>query len=67
MTLVNVGDSEVLPKLLNPLGRSILEVSGDGAYDTKECHKALNKKDKTTYPPRVMQGYGKLDIREIKL
>ena len=50
MTLVNVGDSEVLPSLLNPLRRRISEVSGDGAYDTKECHKALKKKDKTTYP-----------------
>jgi len=45
-----VGDSEVPPSLLTPLRRRISEVSGDGAYDTKECHKILKKKDKTTYP-----------------
>jgi len=46
MTLVNVNvnDSEVLPSLLHPLRRRISEVSCDGAYDTKECHKILNKK-----------------------
>ncbi len=41
VSLVNVGDSEVLPTLLNPLRRKIGSVSGDGAYDTKECHKVL--------------------------
>ena len=57
MTLVNVGDSEVLPTLLNPLRRRISEVSGDGAYDTKECHKVLKqKKIKPLIPPRKNAG-----------
>jgi len=44
MKLVNVGESEVLLSLLNPLSRLVSEVSGDGMYDTKECHKTLEKK-----------------------
>ena len=59
MTLVNVGDSEVLPSLLNPL--RISEVSGDGAYDTKECHKILTKKKiKPLIPPRKSAGLWEL-------
>jgi len=38
-------------------GRRISEVSGDGAYDTKECHKILNKKKiKPLIPPRKSAG-----------
>ena len=57
MTRVNVGDSEVLPTLLNPLRRRILEVSCDGAYGTRECHKALKqKKTKPLIPSRKNAG-----------
>lgn len=35
VNLVNVGDSEVLPTLLNPLLTRIIAVSSDGAYDTQ--------------------------------
>ena len=57
MTLVNVGDSEVLPLLLNPLRRRISEVSADGAYNTKECYKVLKqKKIKPLIPPRKNAG-----------
>ena len=57
ITLVNVGDSEVLPALLNPRRRRISEVSGDGAYDTKECHKVLKQKQiKSLIPPRKNAG-----------
>jgi len=35
VSLVSVGDNEVLPTLLNPLRRKIHTVSADGAYDTK--------------------------------
>ncbi|HFQ4941535.1 TPA: IS5 family transposase [Vibrio vulnificus] len=41
VSLVNVGDSEVLPTLLNPLRRKVTTVSADGAYDTKNCHETL--------------------------
>lgn len=44
VSLVNVGDSEVLPTLLNPLRRKIDAVSADGAYDTKSCHNTLKNK-----------------------
>ena len=46
-------DNEVLPTLLNPLRREIEQVSGDGAYDTRDCHALLKKKGiKATIPPR---------------
>ncbi|MFA0087660.1 transposase [Vibrio sp. 10N.261.51.F12] len=44
VSLVNVGDSEVLSTLLNPLCRKVTTVSADGAYDTKNCHETLEKK-----------------------
>lgn len=57
LTLVNVGESEVFTTLLNPLRRRISAVSGDGAYDTKACHKVLkNKKVKPLIPPRKNAG-----------
>jgi len=58
VTLVNVADNEVLPTLLNPLRRRIAQLSADGAYDTKACHKLLQRKDcKPTIPPRSNAGY----------
>lgn len=58
MSLVNVGDSEVLPTLLNPLRRKIGSVSGDGAYDTKECYKVLQRKGIVSLiPPRNNAGF----------
>ncbi|HAS24420.1 MAG TPA: IS5 family transposase [Vibrio sp.] len=53
VSLVNVGDSEVLPTLLNPLRRKVIAVSADGAYDTKNCHETLKNKGCTPLiPPR---------------
>lgn len=58
VSLVNVADNEVLPTLLNPLRRQIKQVSADGAYDTRECHKLLQRKRaKPTIPPRSNAGY----------
>ncbi|MCV5990064.1 transposase, partial [Escherichia coli] len=37
LTLSGVTDAEVLPNLLKQTRRSIKEISGDGAYDTREC------------------------------
>ena len=52
-SLENIADNEVLPTLLNPLRREIEQVSGDGAYDTRDCHALLKKKGiKATIPPR---------------
>ena len=53
VSLVSVGDNEVLPTLLNPLRRKIDAVSADGAYDTKSCHNTLKSKGCTPLiPPR---------------
>ena len=53
-----MADSGVLPTLLNPLRRRLHQVSGDGAYDTLECHQLLLKKGiKATIPPRKNAGY----------
>jgi hypothetical protein len=58
VSLVNVGDSEVLPTLLNPLRRKVHSVSADGAYDTKKCHEVLQSKGcKPLIPPRKNAGY----------
>ena len=58
VSLVNVGDSEAFPTLLNPLRRKVHSVSADGAYDTKKCHEVLqNKGCKPLIPPRKNAGY----------
>ena len=44
VSLEKVADNEVLPALLNPLRRRVRQVSADGAYDTKACHRLLLKK-----------------------
>ncbi|ROQ25783.1 DDE family transposase [Gallaecimonas pentaromativorans] len=58
VSLESVGDSEVLPGLLNPLRRHIHQVSADGAYNSKTCHRRLQKKGaKATIPPRKTAGF----------
>jgi len=39
----SIGDAPVLPTLLDqiPPAEKIASVSSDGAYDTKDCHKAI--------------------------
>ncbi|WP_420788803.1 IS5 family transposase [Shewanella algae] len=57
-SLETVADNEVLPALLAPLRRKLRQVSADGAYDTKACHKLLRRKQaKPTIPPRSNAGY----------
>lgn len=57
-SLETVADNEVLPALLAPLRRKLRQVSADGAYDTKACHKLLRRKQaKPTIPPRPNAGY----------
>jgi hypothetical protein len=51
-----VGDSEVLPDLLNQLESTdvIATVAGDGAYDTVNCHQAIQeRKAQALIPPRI--------------
>ncbi len=53
LTLSGVTDAEVLPNLLKQTRRTIKEISGDGAYDTRECHTAIRvKKAIPLIPPR---------------
>lgn len=44
LSLSNVTDAEVLPNLLKQTRRKIIEISGDGAYDIRNCHDAIRVK-----------------------
>ncbi len=53
LSLSNVTDAEVLPNLLEQTRRRIIEISGDGAYDTRDCHDAIRfKRAIPLIPPR---------------
>ena len=53
LSLSNVTDAEVLPNLLKQTRRKIIEISGDGAYDTKGCYDAIRiKRAVPLIPPR---------------
>ncbi|MGV3002805.1 IS5 family transposase [Vibrio sp. E150_018] len=53
LSLSNVTDAEVLPNLLKQTRRKIAEISGDGAYDTKDCYEAIRiKRAVALIPPR---------------
>ncbi len=53
LSLSNVTDTEVLPNLLKQTRRKIIEISGDGAYDTRNCHDAIRiKRAVPLIPPR---------------
>ena len=52
-SLSNVSDGEALPSLLKQTRRRIVEISGDGAYDTRLCYEAIRvKRAKPLIPPR---------------
>lgn len=49
----NVGDSEILPQLLDDIVEEIEQVSADGAYDTVGCYDAIEHRQATAaIPPR---------------
>ena len=50
LSLSNVGDGEALPNLLRQTRRRTIEISGDGAYDTRLCYEAIHLKQ--AIPPR---------------
>lgn len=53
LSLSNVSDGEVLPNLLKQTRRRIVEISGDGAYDTRLCYEAIRiKRAAPLIPPR---------------
>jgi len=48
-----VGDPKVLPRLLEQLEGEVERVYADGAYDSRECYRAINKKRaQPIIPPR---------------
>lgn len=48
-----VGDSEVLPELLDQVDEPIEQVSADGSYDSHACHAAIAKRSaRAAIPPR---------------
>ncbi|EEY98565.1 transposase [Vibrio sp. RC586] len=53
LSVSNVTDAEVLPNLLKQTRRRVIEISGDGAYDTRDCHDAIRfKRAIPLIPPR---------------
>ena len=53
LTSNNVSDGETLPDLLNQIPNGFKVVSGDGAYDTTSCYKAIYHKGASSIiPPR---------------
>ena len=51
LSLSNVTDGEVLPNLLTQTRRKIVEIPGDGAYYTKNCHDATQSKKAVLLTP----------------
>ncbi|EGQ9378724.1 IS5 family transposase, partial [Vibrio parahaemolyticus] len=53
LSLSNITDAEVLLNLLKQTRRRVIEISGDGAYDTRDCHDAIRfKRAVPLIPPR---------------
>jgi IS5 family transposase len=53
VTTNNYHDSEILPGLLDGIDGEVAQVSGDGAYDTFDCHDAIAQREAVaTIPPR---------------
>ncbi|GAB1078748.1 MAG: hypothetical protein SStaBPW_06330 [Shewanella algae] len=58
----------VLPALLDHLRRKLRQVSADGAYDTKACHKLLRQKHaKPTFHHALMTDTGNQGTLEMNL
>ncbi|MDH2430972.1 IS5 family transposase [Pokkaliibacter sp. MBI-7] len=53
-----VGDAPMLPKLLSqiPAEEKIASVSGDGAYDTRDCHEAIAQREAEAVIPTRRNG-----------
>ncbi len=53
ITNKDVVDPRVLPKLLKQVGEPVERVTADGAYDNRECYKAIHKLGaRAVIPPR---------------
>ncbi len=67
LSLSNVTDAEVLSNLLKQTLRKITEISGDGAYDTKDCTKLSVESEQThSFLHETEPHYGnKLGLSEV--
>lgn len=53
VTTNNYTDGQILPELLDQVDEEIRQVSGDGAYDKRNCYEAMRARDATaTIPPQ---------------
>ena len=53
LTGKDIVDPRVLPKLLKQIQREVKRIYADGAYDSRECYRAIdNKKAEAVIPPR---------------
>jgi len=53
VTTNDISDGQVLPELLDQIEGDIDQVSGDGAYDQRQCYDAIrDRKARATIPPR---------------
>ncbi|MCF6438784.1 IS5 family transposase [Pseudoalteromonas luteoviolacea] len=58
LSMVNVSDGEVLGDLLRSLRRNVDRVTGDGAYDTRDCYDEIAAKGAVArIPPRENAQY----------
>jgi IS5 family transposase len=52
-TTNDFSDGQLLPDLLDQIDQPVVQVSGDGAYDTHECYAAIDKRAaQAAIPPR---------------
>lgn len=66
LTLSGVTYAEVIPNLLKQTRRTINEIWGDGAYDTRECHRSIKVKKAIPFiPPREWAAFWEKDIHLI--
>ena len=53
VTTNDLGDGQLLPELLDQIDADIVQVAGDGAYDTQACYTAISaRKAQAAIPPR---------------
>ncbi len=52
VTAFDFSAGQLLPDLLDQIGESIAQVSGDGAYDMRDCYAAIHKRKAQAAIPR---------------
>jgi hypothetical protein len=53
VTTNDLGDGQLLPEMLDQIDEHIVQVSADGAYDTRACYAAIERRQaQAAIPPR---------------